>query len=596
MTKLIQFTSGLTRRSFLKGATGAALAPAVLSCDLGDPQPGDLFTLGVVSGEPSAESVVLWTRLAPDPLNGGGLSKEVVQVRWEVALDPGMGQVVQSGSTLSFAENGHAVHIQVRGLEPDQWYWYRFRALDQNSRVGRTRTFPAPGQPAERMRFALASCQNYTAGFYAAYRDMAEQDLDFVVHVGDYIYESGASGNPLDPTRNHLGSEIFSVEDYRNRYALYRLDPQLQDAHAALPFVVTWDDHEVDNDYAAAIAEEGAPFQGAEFLERRGNAYQVYAETMPLRAGARFQQPGGGMRLHRTLSFGDLAVFHMLDTRQYRTDQPAADGFGSTDPDITPAEAQLLERIVGEPIFDRDGILHPEASMLGHRQEAWLAERLGQSRGHWNVLAQQVMMMRWNLVQAATLQVAVDTSLSPADRAAALQALSMVDDFLNMDAWDGARAAQDRMRQILKGSGASNPVVLTGDVHSAFAANLLEDVDDPASDMRAAEFVCTSISSTFAGRDPRPIDAAVRFSLNANPHIEFFNGLFRGYCICDVDESRWETEYRGVGTVADAFSQRPDSLSPRADSPVETDALISIQSGFNEPDSGIRLQTLYTRI
>ena len=588
--------SRLTRRRFIQGAVAA---PAVLGCRPKDPfQPGaSVFPLGVASGDPDHRSVVLWTRLAPDPLvPGGGLPARMFPVLWEVARDPNMTDPAASGLTMALPQNGHAVHAVANGLEPDRHYWYRFRAFGEWSPIGRTRTFPHPNMPTPHLRFAHVSCQDYQDGFFTAYADLAQQDLDFVVHVGDYIYEGGPTGNPIAPGRVHDGPEIFSVDDYRARYALYRMDPDLQAAHARFPFIATWDDHELDNNYAADIAQEGAPFQGAAFLERRRNAYRAYAEAMPMRPRHRMLRGSDELRIYRRLSFGRLADFHVLDTRQYRSDQPTFDGFGSTDADITPADAQLLESIFGETVFDAAGILDPSATMLGATQEAWLADGLRGSRARWNVLAQQVMVMPWNLVSVVRLQILVLPGLDPATRQAALQAISTVDDVLNMDGWDGAPAARDRLMGMLGAIRPSNPIVLTGDVHSAWSSNLFADVTDPSTEMLAAEFVCTSISSTFQGRDPRPIDGAIRLGLSDNPHVEFYNALFRGYCLHDVDENRWQTEYRGVGTLADRTSPDPDALIPVPGKPVETDAIVSIRSGFNQPGSAERLVTEFARV
>lgn len=591
-------SSSLDRRTFLKGATAAAVAPAILSCEPEEgPRPETpLFTLGIASGDPDHESVVLWTRLAPDPLNGGGMPDRPVMVLWEVARSRGMRDVVAAGMTMALPENGHAVHAVATGLEPDRWYWYRFRALGETSPLGQTRTFPHPQSDPRRLRFALASCQHYQDGFFPAYRDMIAQDLDFVMHVGDYIYENGPTGNPIAPGRVHASPEVVSLVEYRNRYAQYKLDPDLQAAHRELPFIVTWDDHEVDNNYAGLAAPEGSPYQGAAFAARRRAAYQAYAEAMPLRPKNRFLRGDGEMRIHRRLSFGRLADLHVLDTRQFRTDQPTRDGLGSTDPDITPSDAALLERAFGEPIFDRAALLDPASTMLGFEQEAWLAANLENSQAHWNVLAQQVMVMPWNLLAVAQLQLALTIPLPAAEKAAASAALAKVKDILNVDGWDGAQAARGRLLQMLSNLRPNNPVVLTGDVHSAWASNLFADFDDPASDIVAAEFVCTGIASAFRDRDPRSLDPIVRFILGDNPHIEFFNSLYRGYCVCDVTDDLWRTEYRGVGSLADLTSPDPAALIPMPGKAVETDAVLSIVSGFNAPGSADRIVTESARV
>ena len=583
----------VSRRRLLHGigATSALLAVPTLAFSApvyvrgvrGDPRPSDLFSLGVASGDPHARSVVMWTRLAPDPLNGGGMPSRVVRVKFRVARDPGLRDVVQSGVTLAGPHDGHAVHVTVTGLEPNTWYWYQFEAQGARSRVGRTRTFPDALHDVAGMRFAVVSCQDYAAGYYPAYRDMVGQGLDFVVHTGDYIYEYPVSGTPLLAGREHLDGEIFSVQDYRNRYALYRLDPDLQDAHAALPFLCTWDDHEVDNNYAGLIAEEVAPFTGAAFVERRRNAYQVYRETMPLRPGNRLLTAEGALRIYREFRFGRLASLYMLDTRQYRSDQPAGDNFGSTDPD-----SLAVEPIFGERLFDADGIANPAATLLGTEQEHWLAGRLAASRTRWNVLAQQVMLMPWNLRAAGRKQVELNPALPPDQKAVLLGLVDKVANIYNVDAWDGYAAAQRRLLELVAGSGASNPIIVTGDIHSAWGANLLKDFGDPDnSDLVAAEFVCTSISSTFLQPDPRPTDFIVRASLPDNAHISYFSGLFRGYCLCDVNRSRWQTTYRAV--LGDLNNPDPLALVPQPDSQVGTDRVLSIEAGFNVPGSGKRV-------
>lgn len=588
-----------SRRKFLLQGAGAAaglvVAPAFLKTARGDSLHlnGDLFTLGVVSGDPGPHSVVLWTRLAPEPLNGGGMPNQPVKVVWEVAEDYGMTQVIQHGVSIAQPRHGHAVRVVANGLPANRWLYYRFKALGEYSRVGRTRTFPSHQHHADHMRCAVVSCQHYAQGFYPAYRDMLDKDLDFVVHTGDYIYERGPVSFEIAPGRNHTGSEIFTVDDYRNRYALYRLDQDLQDVHAELPFIVTWDDHEVDNDYAGKIAEEGARFQGDDFLIRRRNAYQVYAETMPLRR-LNSQHGHADLRLYRKLAFGNLADIYMLDTRQFRTDQPAEAAFGSTDPDSV-----VIEPVLGDKLFDAEGILDTDATMMGRQQEHWLEHNLKHSKATWNVLAQQVMVMPWNLVNSTKALVAsiLETQpIPPEQKAQILAAFDNIDDIINADAWDGYQAARQRLFNVLQRSKASNPIVLSGDFHSGWGAELLTDFDNSNADLLAAEFVCTSISSSFGELDPRPIDFIVRLGLPDNPHIQYFNGLFRGYCICDVNEERWQTTYRAVGDLAALPDiDNPLALVPFRDTPVDTDAVLEIEEGFNQPGSEKRIETKFTR-
>lgn len=350
------------RREFIGtlSASGLALAAGSSACARRRGPVGSdaLFTLGVASGDPTPDGIVLWTRLAPDPLHGGGMPEEVVDVGWEVARDEGMREIVQSGTASATPELGHSVHVELQDLEPHSWYWYRFHVGDETSTVGRGRTAPPAGAALERYRFAFVSCQHYEQGLYTAYDHLSHEDVDLVLHLGDYIYEDG--GVP-DRTRFHPGGEIRSVEDYRNRYALYKLDPMLQAAHAAFPFVVTPDDHEVDNNYADGVSEHDEPVDL--FLARRANAYQAYYETMPLRASAMPRGPDA--TLYRTVDAGGLARFFVLDTRQYRTDQPCGDGM--------------------KPVCE--GVYDPDATMLGPEQERWLYEGFDRSTARWNVLA-----------------------------------------------------------------------------------------------------------------------------------------------------------------------------------------------------------------
>jgi alkaline phosphatase D len=485
----------VSRRSFVAGGLALLAAPTVpiIGQPRQDPRfPGPPFSLGVASGDPSPDGVVLWTRLAPVPLDGGGMPDESVEVAWTVARDERMTQVVQSGTVVATPELGHSVHVEVTGLEPDRWYWYRFRSGGEVSRVGRTRTFPAPGAPVSQMRLAFVSCQHYETGFFTAYRHMLEDDLDLVVHLGDYIYEyEGRDGR----ARKHTGDEIELLGDYRNRYALYKMDPDLQAAHARFPFVVTWDDHEVDNNYAADVSEDDLPAEL--FLRRRAEAYQAYFEHMPLRRAA--QPAGSRMQLYRQLSFGDLASFFVLDTRQYRTDQPCGDRSG-------PSCA---------------GVVAPEATLLGDEQELWLTDGLDRSSSRWNVLPQQVMMAR------------VDRAPGDEER-------------ISMDQWSGYEAARRRLMEFLATRRPANPVVLTGDIHTNWVNDLKVDYADEAAPVVATEFVGTSITSGGDGSDVRDGTAGM---LSENPWVQFFNNQ-RGYVRCAITPQTWTADYQVVEYVA----------------------------------------------
>lgn len=580
--------SKLSRRSFLKRGGGCLLAlaaPTVLHGSLGGSEvQSDLFTLGVASGDPTDHSVVLWTCLAPDPLNGGGMPRDPVPVSYEVATDSGMSDIVLFGQVIALAENGHTVHADVVGLPPNTWFYYRFQALGKFSRVGRTRTFPSPLQRTEHLRFALVSCQNYKDGYFTAYRDMLGLGVDFVVHVGDYIYENGRRESDVAPGRNHEDFEAFSVEDYRRRYAQYRLDPDLQNIHANVPFLVIPDDHEVDNNYAGLAAEELSPTQGIDFYVRRLNAYKVYSEQMPLGADSR-EIRQGGLRLFRRFSFGDLANFNMLDTRQYRSDQPAKDGYGSTDPD-----AVVLEQVVRESVFDDFGLMDPSCTMLGAAQEHLLQQSLATSGAHWNVLAQQVMVGPFDLRRSIETMFLYNEDTSDVVKQAIQTAISRVDGISNMDFWDGCPAGRERLLEDLDVLRPSNPIILSGDFHSAWASHVFGGGEDPDGALLAVEFLCTSISSAFGGLDPRPADFVYRQCLPDNPHVAYFNGLYRGYSLCDVTRERWQTHHRIV--YGNRWSADPNALVPMPDSPVTTDAVYEIASGFNAIGSAERLRKI----
>ncbi len=290
---------------------------------------------------------MLWTRLAPDPLMGGGMPDRAIAVLWEIASDDHFRGVVRRGVELARPQLGHSVHIEVGGLRPGAWYWYRFRTMREVSPVGRTRTAPAVGAPTDRLAFALTSCQAYTDGYFTAHRHMAEEDLDLVVQVGDYIYEGAP--NPAS-IRVHEGTgEPVTLEQYRNRHAQYRGDADLQACHAAFPWLVVLDDHEIDNNWADEVPQDPALQPRDTFLARRATAFQAYYEHMPLR---RSSIPSGiDIQLFRRSTFGDLLDVHVLDTRQYRSDQ------------------------------DQTRRLDPSRTILGDEQERWLLDNLaGTSR------------------------------------------------------------------------------------------------------------------------------------------------------------------------------------------------------------------------
>ncbi|MDQ3630546.1 MAG: alkaline phosphatase D family protein [Actinomycetota bacterium] len=434
--------TSLSRRRFLGwaglGAGGLAFAASGLASGQALAKPffrDDPFSLGVASGVPLPDGVVLWTRLAPEPLaegGSGGLPPEAYGVRYEVAEDEGFSRVVRRGAVEAMPELAHSVHVEVGGLRPGREYFYRFKAGPEISPVGRTKTAPAFGAAIDQFTFAFASCQGFAA-HYSAYHNMAREDLELVVHLGDYIYENTLGPNPRGlAIPEHVRTGPSTLEQYRLRYALYKTDESLQATHAMFPWLVTWDDHEVKNNW---YGQDARP----DFVKRLVAASQAYYEHLPLRASAK--PSGPNMQLYRRAKFGDLAEFEVLDTRQYRSDVARCGG------DPTCPEA-------------RD----PARTMLGDEQERWLLDGLAASGARWNVIANQVPLR---------------------------EQINKV----GGDKWDGYLAQRERLLSFLAEREPSNPVVVTGDAHYNEVADLLADFEDPASEIVGTEFIGTSIST-----------------------------------------------------------------------------------------------------
>lgn len=456
------------------------------------------FKLGVASGDPLPDSVVLWTRLAPNPLTGnGGMPSVNIPVQWKLATDPNMKNVVLQGTAVATPELAHSIRVVPGGLQPATWYWYQFKAGNEVSPIGRTRTAPALGAHLQQLKFAFVSCQHWEHGYYTAYENLAKEDLDVVFHLGDYIYE----GSP-DPgvIRQHANPEPIDLDGYRIRYGQYKSDPDLQAAHAAFPWIVTWDDHEVENDYADEHSENFDPAE--EFLKRRAAAYRAYYEHMPLRQLSMPQ--GANMQLYRRFTFGDLAEFSVLDTRQYRSDQACDDN--------VKGGGQLVLADECPELFN------PNRTMLGATQRRWLLNGLAQSSTRWNVIAQQYLMAE--LEQQPGPVVGYWT-----------------------DGWDGYFAERTRILEFIEKRKVSNPVVIGGDIHSFWVTDLKANFLDPNSPIVASEFVGTSITSSGV-----PYEAFAAF-LPENPHIKFFESRRRGYVRCTVNPQQWNSDLRVVSTV-----------------------------------------------
>ena len=452
------------------------------------------FKLGVASGEPDDNSVVLWTRLAPSPVNAdglGGMGSGNVTVDWQVSTNDTFTSIVSSGSVVAVSASAHSVHVVAGGLSPDSDYFYRFRAQGHISPVGRTRTAPAIGTFGRDLVMCFASCQNYEEGYFTAHRRMVEDNPGLILFLGDYIYEYSASSVL---TRIHEGAnEILWLADYRRRYAQYKTDPDLQAAHAAAPWLVVPDDHEVENNYAGTVRANNTPaLTAAQWTARRTAAYQAYYENMPLRPAQ--ANNGNSILLYRLVRWGQLAAFHMLDTRQHRTDQACGDGWRA--PSCGDGDSRTLP---------------------GTAQEGWLLGGLGQHLATWDIIGQQVFFAR-------RINAAGDTS---------------------MDAWDGYTASRKRIQDGWMARGTRNPVVLTGDVHKHWAANLMSDYTDGNSQPIGSELVTTSISSTGNGDGSTTIPDA-----GANPYIKFYQDR-RGYVRTTISPTQMRADFRAVNSVTE---------------------------------------------
>jgi alkaline phosphatase D len=479
----------VNRRSLLAQAAwtaGAALLPSAWSAAAAPLRLNENpFQLGVASGDPWPDSVVLWTRLAPRPLEpAGGMAPGAVTVRWEVAEDDAFRRVVRRGAARAAPEAGHSVHVEADGLRPGRTYWYRFMAGGQVSETGRTRTIPAPGEDVRRLRIAYGSCQKYEAGYYGAYAHMVRDEPDLILFLGDYIYEQPATKNGV---RRHPDAEAADLATYRLRYAQYKSDPDLRAAHAAAPWMTIWDDHEVVNDYAGD--QMRAALDPATFLKRRAAAYQAYYEHMPLRRRA--VPVGPDMQLYRSLDIGRLAQIQLLDTRQHRPHRTCD------------AVSQ------GKRIPDCDERRDPARSILGQAQERWLMETLGGSRARWNLLGQQYLMGEFKLE----------------------------DGRFSNDGWDGYAAGRDRLLRAWRDRKVANPIVLGGDMHVFVAGDLaLETGAKPI----ATEFLAGSISSLGA------LNSELVGPKTRNPHLKFMDGETRGYGLLDIAADRCEVRFRGL--------------------------------------------------
>jgi alkaline phosphatase D len=464
----------------------------------------------VASGSPAPDGFVLWTRLAPEPENWdaastAGMRGGPVVLAYEIASDPEMKRNVRRGTTLADPNFAYSVHAEIAGLSPGRAYWYRFTSGEAASRVGRAVTAPAPNSAPAELNFGFVSCANYEHGYFSAYRHLAAEAPDLVLFLGDYIYEYTDTRSTNLVRKHNLDKEIETLAEYRNRYAQYRLDPDLQGLHAATTAMLTWDDHEVQNDYANEASEDFA--EPAQFLVRRAAAYRAFYEHMPLRASAR---PNGAMmRVYDRVRFADLLEISLLDGRQYRSREAC---YGSPNHGGGHLETNTTcpER------------LDPARSMLGGAQEAWLYDGLAKSSAQWNLIAQDMMMMELRQKTPAG-----DTGFWTDD-------------------WNGYPMNRARLLQHLHDVRVSNPVVISGDIHSFWANDLKLDFGDPSSPIVATEFVGTSVTSH------GPDYAVLSSFLPDNPHVKFFDSRVHGYVSVKLDRARLTSRFRVVSDATDA--------------------------------------------
>ena len=523
----------LDRRSLIVAgaATAGAAAVGVSATGPAEAVTNRYFQHGVASGDPYPTSVVLWTRVTPTPESTPGSGNGPrVKVRWQVAADRRFREVVSTGTFTTGPARDHTVKLEATGLRPGTTYYYRFLHKGVASRVGRTRTAPARDAHPENLRFGVVSCSNLPGGYFSAYRHLARRDdLDAVLHLGDYLYEygEGGYGGVREPVPAH---EMVTLADYRQRHAQYKQDPDLQLLHAKNPFIVTWDDHEVTNDAWRDGAENHQPDTEGDYHARRRRAYRVYDEWMPVRMGGT-AETGDGTRLFRRLRFGDLAELSMLDLRTYR-DQQAA--------------------LAATPVPSPDGtVSDPDRTITGDAQMRWLKESLQEHRAQWKLVGNPVMIAPVvfpPLPGDVTSAVNDITGLLPENGAP-----------YNVDQWDGYTADRLEVFRHLADNGVQNTVFLTGDIHSGWACDLPLDAGTyptEAGRSVATEFVCTSITSDnlddITGSPPRTSSIAVEAAIQANNrHVKYLNFDDHGFSVLDITPARAQMDYYVISDRTD---------------------------------------------
>lgn len=499
----------ITRRRLLTAAGGSAAALAFLldqptAASASPATPPRIrehpFTLGIASGDPLPSAVVIWTRLAPEPLDPlGGLPPEKnIPVRWQIVSDEHFSRNLREGTAIARGAYAYSVHVDVQGLRPSTEYYYRFAVGDWISDTGRTRTAPLPGARIDELTFAVASCNSFGAGWFTSAGHLADEDVDLIFFLGDYIYEyplTAGRSLRVDPPQmpSIFDTSTVSLSRYRLQYAAYKSDPNLVAAHRDKPWILTWDDHDVVNDYYGDKDPDDPA--NADALARRANAYRAFWEHMPLR---RTRLPTGpDARLYRRFDFGRLARFNVLDARQYRSPQ-VSDGKISDSPQR------------------RD----PDRTMLGGNQEKWFFKSLQRSHARWNIVPQGVLMSRLDSDPSD------DMAFAPGG-------------------WDGYQASQQRVCDIIAETPVQNVVVLTGDIHRNYALDIKADFDDSESAVIGAEFAGTSLTS---GGDGTDSNTGLEDRYRANPHLHW-GSLRRGYVTARLTMDELRVNYREVPYV-----------------------------------------------
>ncbi|MHC3474305.1 alkaline phosphatase D family protein [Streptomyces sp. 7R007] len=502
----------------LTGSASASVGGATATAGAGTSVTGTVFKLGVASGDPLPTAIVLWTRITPANQGNSGILPPTVPVTWELASDSGFTTIVKSGTATASSSLAHSVHVDVTGLSPATDYWYRFKALGHTSRTGRTRTAPAAGSSPANLRIALASCQNWQHGYFTVYQDMRAQKPDLVLFVGDYIYESSAFSYRV---RRHEGSgSPVTLAQYRARHEQYNTDPDLQAMRAGAPFVVVYDDHEVEQDWAGDVANDPVAWPTDKFLARRAAAFQAFYEHMPIRTA---QKPSGpDVLIYRKLDFGTLARLHVLDTRQYRDDQATT----------------------------QEGAMETGRVIMGDTQRNWLVDSMRTSGRQWNLVASQVMMAETDLLAGEGKE-------------------------WFYDAWDGYQVERNAL--LADFQDVRNPVVLSGDRHRTIVSDLKLDYGDPDSKVVGAEFVGTSISSN-GDEDLEAFAAEWAPKLADNPHWKIIDAR-RGYVLLDITPDGIDAQLRTISTVLTRDGTTTTGATFRVDDGVPGVYRTDVQSG-----------------